>query len=362
MQIPIVNAQFNTVIFEIIFWGAVILSIRKVKTDAIFAPFKTQEIKGFAILAIIFSHIGYFLSTDTRFLYPMSVLAGVGVNLFLFLSGFGLAVSSIRKPLTIQGFYFRRLKKLFIPLWFIVSMFLILDYFTLGRSYQFSEIWKSFSGFFPVADLFKNLNSPLWYFTLILFYYLIFPWTFFKRIPYLAPVLIIGLTYMLLKIELPFEVSRDVMNLYKTHFAAFPFGVLFAVIINDESLNHLKGKFKEIFLKSNLKYLLIIIFGLLFGYFSINSGVGDSKNIEQTISLLTMFSIIFLFVIKNFEIKLFTIFGIYSYEIYLIHWPILSRYDYLYIYLPAWLATVLYLILFLTLGYLLSKVVKRVER
>lgn len=362
MQIPIFQAGLNTLIFGVIFWGLALASITKPKDEGFFAPFKTQEMKGLAILAIIFSHIGYFLSADKDFLWPMSVLAGVGVNLFLFLSGFGLTVSTLRKPLSPLVFYYKRLRKLFIPLWVVISIFFLMDYFLLQRVYPLAEIWKSFIGFYPLADLFDNLNSPLWYFTLILFYYLIFPLTFYKRIPYLSPVLILLISYFLLKTELPFEINVDVLKLYKTHFAAFPLGILFAALINDENFTQVKHHVKNIFLTGFLKYILVIIFIYMFGYFSINSGVGESKNIEQTISLITMFSIIFLFVIKNFEIKLFSLFGFYSYEIYLVHWPILSRYDYLYKYLPAWFATCLYLILFLGIAYVLQKAVKRVER
>lgn len=360
MQIPIIEAGFNTLIFGIIFWVLAALSIRKAKDPAFFAPFKTREMKGFAILAIIFSHIGYFLSADKEFLWPMSVLAGVGVNLFLFLSGFGLTISSLKNSFSVLEFYRKRLTRLFIPLWVIITILFIADYFILQRSYEITEILKSFIGFFPVADLSKNLNSPLWYFTIIFFYYLIFPLTFFNRIPYLSPILILSISFYLLKTNLPFDINVDVLKLYKTHYAAFPIGVLFAVLINDENFTHLKTWVKKIFLLSNLKYLLIVLFAMAFGYFSINSGVGESKNIEQTISLITMFCIIFLFVIKNFEVRLFSIFGIYSYEIYLIHWPILSRYDYLYKYLPAWLATALYLLLFLVAGFLFQKAVNKV--
>ena len=363
MKISIVDASFNTLVFGVIFWGLAIASLRRPKEFGFFAPYKTQEMKGFAILAIVFSHIGYFLSTDTDFLWPMSVLAGVGVNLFLFLSGFGLTLSSFKKQMPFYVFYYKRLKKLFIPLWIVILIFFLMDYYILQRSYPITEIWKSFIGFFPLADLFNNLNSPLWYFTLILFYYLLFPLTFYKRIPYLSPVLILVISYILLKeVTLPFEINVDVFKLYKTHFAAFPLGVLFAVLMNDPNFSPIKHHFKNIFLKGTLKYLLVLIFIYLFGYFSINSGVGESKNIEQTISLITMFTIIFLFVVKNFEVKLFSLFGIYSYEIYLIHWPILSRYDYLYKYLPAWVATCFYLVLFLVIAYGLQKMVKRVEK
>lgn len=385
MLIDITNAQFNTVVFIIIFWGLAVASIRISKDSGFLAPFKTLEMKGFAILAIIFSHIGYFLSTDTNFLWPMSVLAGVGVNLFLFLSGFGLTVSSLNKPISIRFFYFKRLRKLFSPMWLTVGIFLTLDYFLISRTYLLEEVGRSFIGFFPVADLFKNINSPLWYFSLILFYYLIFPLTFYRKSPYLAPVIILALSYYLLRYDLPFGINhflypllypqshlqgqdavslinKDVLNLYKTHFAAFPLGILFAVIINDKNLSHIKFHFKEIFLSGVFKYLLIGLFIFSFGYFSIESGVGEGKIIEQTISLITMFSIVFLFVIKEFEIKLFSIFGTYSYEIYLIHWPILSRYDLIYPVMPAWAATSFYLALFLFIGWLIRKVVKRLER
>ncbi len=384
MLIDVANAQFNTIVFAIIFWGLSAASIRRPKDDGFFAPFKTLEMKGFAILAIIFSHIGYFLSTDSNFLWPMSVLAGVGVNLFLFLSGFGLTLSSLKKSTSVFAFYVKRLRKLFIPLWIIIVSFLLIDFFLLSRSYPANEIWHSFAGFFPVADLFINLNSPLWYFSLIFFYYLIFPLTFFRRAPYLAPILILSISYYLLRYGLPFGLSsllypliysqpypaelsgalinKDVLNLYKTHFAAFPLGILFAVLINDKNLSHIKFHFKDIFLTGIMKYLLVPAFIFSFGYFSIESGVGEGKMIEQTISLITMFSIVFLFVVKTFQVKLFSIFGMYSYEIYLIHWPILSRYDFLYKYLPAWMATCFYLVLFLAIAWVLQRLVRRIEK
>jgi peptidoglycan/LPS O-acetylase OafA/YrhL len=68
-----------------------------------------------------------------------------------------------------------------------------------------------------------------------------------------------------------------------------------------------------------------------------------------------MLSIIIFFIIKKFDIKIFYILGLYSYEIYLLHWPIMYHYDFLYKYTPAWFATPLYIIIFLGLGFLLKK-------
>ena len=101
MLIKVSDPTLQTVFFSIIFLSLLLLSIRKNDTETFFSKEATNQLKGFSILAIIFSHIGYFLSSDTRFLYPFSVLAGVGVNLFLFLSGFGLTISQISKSKSI---------------------------------------------------------------------------------------------------------------------------------------------------------------------------------------------------------------------------------------------------------------------
>jgi len=91
---------------------------------------------------------------------------------------------------------------------------------------------------------------------------------------------------------------------------------------------------------------------------AINSGIDQSINIRQLISLITSFSILYIFVVKDWEFKIFNIFGKYSYEVYLIHWPILYRYGLLYQLFPAYLSTYFYLILFLGLGFCIQKLLK----
>ena len=68
---------------------------------------------------------------------------------------------------------------------------------------------------------------------------------------------------------------------------------------------------------------------------------------------------IFLFLIKKRESKLFSLFGLYSYEIYLFHWPLMYQYDVLYKNLPAWIATIGYLCIFIGLGFLFKKLNKK---
>lgn len=346
MLIKILHPQYQTILFAIIFLPALLISLKINRNQAPFSIQLTNQLKGVAILAIIFSHIGYFLSSDNQFLYPFSILAGVGVNAFLFLSGFGLTVSQLHSKLSPLAFYQKRLSKLFIPLWLTISLILIIDFLLLHKSYPLSEITSSYLGFFPKADLFQNLNSPLWYFSIIFTYYLIFPLTFVQISSYLAPLLILGTTLLLLNLPLP--IDHDLIKLYKLHSLAFPLGVSFALIIQ-------KIKFS---IPLVFRYFLLIICVMIFVYTAINSYVGQDAKLEQTVSLITFFSLVAIFVLSKINSKLLSVFGIFSYEIYLIHWPIVSRFDVFFALLPPFLATALYLVLFILLGFLIQKVVK----
>lgn len=351
MQINIQNPQPQTLIFIVIFLPVILLTLRK-KTGGFFDVSLTGELKGFAMLAIIFSHIGYFLISGQNFLYPLSILAGVGVNIFLFVSGFGLTFSALKKEQSIIGFYKKRLEKLLIPFWITLIIFFIADLFILNRYYSLNYIVQSFFGFFPRADLFIDIDSPLWYFTAILFYYLIFPLVFIKRFPIISAILIYILSLELLNINLP--INKDVINIYKLHIVAFPLGIVLSYFFYKfpviEKLNTSKFKW----------FLLPFLLGI-FLYYSIHSGVGEKPLIEQSISIVTLICLLLIFIIKNFKIIFLEIFGLYSYEIYLIHWPILSRYDFFYKYLPGSIATVLYISLFLGVAFVLTKLINQVE-
>lgn len=361
MTVSIDNVISSTYIVIAIFLLAIFLSIKKKKNQEFFSSVVSQELKGLAIFMILFGHIGYFLVTDHRFLFPLSIAAGVGVNLFLFLSGYGLSTSAMRHPLTIWQFYKKRLAKLFIPMWLALLFFLLLDYLILQRTYSLSYIALAFVGWFRTADLATDINSPLWYFSFILFYYLLFPLVFSKKYYWASALFIYLSSYFLLQGH---ETSRfvDIINLFKIHLLAFPLGVLLGglyaqrhrlsrlvkvlrAFIHHEKISHLIGY-----------YTLAIILLAVFVYTAYHSNVDTKPLKEQVTSLITLSAILLIFLMKKFSIKLFSLFGFYSYEIYLLHWPIIYRYDLFYRYLPAWLATMLYLVLFIFLARLLKKV------
>lgn len=357
MMVSINNSVGATYIFLVIFLALALIFARRRRERDFFPLEATQELKGLAILGIIFSHIGYFLVTDHRFLFPLSIMAGVGVNLFLFLSGYGLTASSLKKKFKPWQFYRRRLLKLFTPLWLVLIILFLLDYLSLHLIYGAGYVVSSFLGFFPAADLYKDINSPLWYFTLILFYYLIFPLVFSLKNHRLSALAVALASYLILWLN-PAWLSR-VMPLYSIHLLAFPLGMLIASLYYEPSnfLNSIIVRVRSWFkdFKKIGYWLSVIILLALVGYTAYYSNIGGGF-MEELTSLITMSALIILFLIKKINFGFFYIFGVYSYEIYLLHWPILYRHEIFYRFAPAWLATALYLLLFLLLGLGLKKV------
>jgi peptidoglycan/LPS O-acetylase OafA/YrhL len=69
-----------------------------------------------------------------------------------------------------------------------------------------------------------------------------------------------------------------------------------------------------------------------------------------------MFAFIVIFSLKKFENKFLAIYGLYSFEVYLIHWPLMGRYDVFFDILPAWAAVVAWMITFIVLSWGLQKI------
>ncbi len=353
MLVSINNPIQATWLFSLVFFLVLFIFIKPRKITEWFPTSLTTELKGLSIVMIVLSHIGYFLVSDTRFLWPLSIMAGVGVNLFLFLSGFGLTASQLQKNLSIGGFYKKRLLKLFSPFWLSLIVFLLLDFFLLKISYPWEYIGKAFVGIFTHANLYQDINSPLWYFTFILGYYLLFPLVFSKKRPWIAATALYLVGYFLVRFE-PHQLDY-VIYLYKVHIIAFPLGVLAAWGIS-------KLKSPTILERLSRGWCAfgyyIVMAGLLalFVYANYNSGIGGSPAREQYMSILAVLAISLFFVLKKIEFRLFYWLGLYSYEIYLWHWPLMYRFDIFYRWLPAWLATFVYLIFFIALGWGASRI------
>lgn len=363
MIISITDAPRETAVVAFGLLLALLVSIRRTKSTALFPVERTQELKGLAILLIVLAHIGYFLVSDRSFLVPLSNYAGVGVDLFFALSGYGLVVSARERPRTIGQFYRKRLPRIYVPVIMTLLLFLFLDGVFLHRFYPLQTTLENFLGIFPQADLYAQIDSPLWFITLLLVYYFSFPFIFRRRFPFLSAI-VLGASVWLFIYILPNLniISPDLVRFYQVHFLAFPLGMIAAVLLSQPSalISKIVKGINRGYLLTFGRFLAAIVSVVILIYTYEHSYVGGYWYQESAISLLTVIALITLFLLKRIDFRLLTLFGAFSFEIYLLHWPLLWRYNFLYGRLPAGTATLLYLALFVGLGYLFQKLIERI--
>ena len=202
--------------------------------------------------------------------------------------------------------------------------------------------------------------------------------------PWFSALIIYIISYLIIFQWNPGFISQ-VRGLYETRLLPFPLGIIFAWgyyernrirVFFADYLSRYKEKDKKLFaliskisqtssirkIKKNVftsfRYLLMTGLLFLICYTAVNSGVGN-PNIVGYISIVTVLAIFLLFILKKFDFKLLSLIGVYSYEIYLLHWPIMSRYDFLFRNFSGWLAMSLYLVLLLALAWILQKITNR---
>jgi peptidoglycan/LPS O-acetylase OafA/YrhL len=75
----------------------------------------------------------------------------------------------------------------------------------------------------------------------------------------------------------------------------------------------------------------------------------------QATSLVAMTAVVGCFALATVEFRLLALFGTYSYEIYLLHWALMARYDVFFTRLPEWAAMLCWLVTLVGAGWLLQK-------
>jgi peptidoglycan/LPS O-acetylase OafA/YrhL len=320
----------------------------------------TTHLKGAAALTVIFCHVGYFLVDDHRFLFPLSAAGGVAVDLFLMLSGFGLTVAAMKRTTTPWAFYRRRVTKLFGPLWLSLVAVLALDHWRLGLDWPRLDTTLAFVGVIRRADIFADLNSPLWYVTLSLFFYAVFPWAFNRRHAMRSVALLGALSYAWGAWAAP-RLLPDVAGLHGLHLFAFPCGVLLAVLASHEGVKRVWQRTGIARLRRGRRAVAAAVLMATVGYLVVHSGVGQGQNIEEAISLLTTLLVVATAVMVPWKFGLLATFGMASYEIYLLHWPLLARHGLFLTALPSWAAMLTALSLLWVAGQVMHWLVARLS-
>jgi len=132
-------------------------------------------LKGFSMLTIVLYH--YLNKIDLpSYLLTASRFGGTGVHLFIFLSGFGLYLSHLRKAISYPAFLKRRLSKVYLPYIIIVLISALIAVFlpiydnslyALGGHLLFYKMFDE--------SIVGSYGYPLWFISMILQFYLAFP-------------------------------------------------------------------------------------------------------------------------------------------------------------------------------------------
>lgn len=228
-----------------------------------FSKRDTSIMKGFAILCIVFHNYFHWLwpspdenefdfsATRITSLFQMlgdkpgnwfnllfSYFGHYGVQIFILVSGFGLAVSMVNKPRTWESFVLVRLKKLY-PL----LLTGILAYF-LGTVLMESELLGVYAKrelklkllfihtLIPDAGL--SINGPWWFFGLIFQLYLLFPLLFrwFQRWRWKAFLCVCACSYgliFLFRYGFELDNSSFIMMNAPGHLPEFCLGIMLAL-------------------------------------------------------------------------------------------------------------------------------------
>lgn len=273
--------------------------------DKYLSPDTTKKEKGIAALLILLHH----LSQRVKVSGPFVILGYIGfilVAVFFFISGYGLSYGVQYKHDYLKGFFKKRLLPVLVPYW-IVNTVDIVFYLTKGTVFTPMQYVLSFIGIDTITGT--------WFVTTILIMYLMF-WIAFKskRSYTVLGLCLIG--YCIICFHFNLHSS------YTASIATFALGVFWNKIDR-----RMITWFRE---RYYLKLLIILgTFGLMFFGRLVLSAKGFDNEIVQLIlrnfiSVLSVFVLIAVTQKVQFTGKTFEWLGNISYELYIVHYVLLS--------------------------------------
>jgi peptidoglycan/LPS O-acetylase OafA/YrhL len=293
------------------------LNIQTKKRKILFIDFA----KGFAMLSIVVFH---FFSPYTTGIFSKAIMfAGAGVHVFILLSGFGLALSSVN--LKLKSFYIKRFTKILIPYYIaVIIIFLFNLHFNF---YKENDLYALFGHilFYKMFDstIVGSFGGQFWFISTIIQFYIFFPVIIFFKSKYsinqfLITSLFISAIYWLI-------VSLCKLNevrIYNSFFLQYLWEFNLGIYLSDL---YIKKEFK--FWEFNNLLMVIIISSLslfLMAFISLNGGeVGRSFNDVPSLISYLGFLIIFYTLVEKLNLKLIFYFfvklGKFSYELFLLH-------------------------------------------
>jgi peptidoglycan/LPS O-acetylase OafA/YrhL len=341
-----INLASPTLTLGIIFTVLLILAAitcRK-NSNVFFDAPATAQLRGAAILCLLFGHLSlYCLKQELVF-----IMAGYywAVIIFLFISGHGL----YRKYQMNTGFGFwkKRLLKIYPPLWITLIVFILLDYFLINTRHPLQEILPHMLG---VNDKF-SINPPTWFIEYILIQYVVY--RLISKLPFSGSFKLAALFIFCFAIALLVDSTR----LYHYYSAWLPYTFIFPAGI-------LFGKYQSpivLFITKYIRnrfYLLAPLFICLAVFYYWEQFMPDmflSLMIRPLILLIPIILLLIIYEGFNLQSSFLIFLGNYSYEIFLLHWPFMIKYDFILFRAPLYISFFVYFAVLLILAYMLGKV------
>lgn len=293
----------------------------------------TSVMKGIAIIAMLCHHTftcrPSFETSYPEFLTTLGVLGKVCVSMFLFCSGYGLAVQyekGISKISTLSQkfiyslkFVVKRLLKFYTSYWFIFILFVPLGIVVFDRSLADAygenvNLIKRISYDLLGIHGFQSYNITWWFNKLIIIFYLLFPIIFIisRKIKFIG----IFISFLLMR----FANKLGELNYYDLLFWQFPLVVGMYYALYKDTLNNFSSSLSKYRIITYISVFVIFIFCVVQRLYEVIP-LGHITGIRVDTFLTLSILLILLFYIRNIPwlYKPLSILGNHSMNIYLIH-------------------------------------------
>jgi peptidoglycan/LPS O-acetylase OafA/YrhL len=292
---------------------------------------ETNIIKGIAICAMLFHHL--FFETDTYgfFTQQVAIICKVCVSMFLFVSGYGLAIQyskqakQISIPLKIIctiKFLLKRFRKFYLNYWVIFALLVPLGVFALGRPLSVAygtetAIWQNL-----IKDIFgiqggDSYIITWWFNALIISLYLLFPILYWLMG---NGLIAIGALTLLLLWPRDYIVGNFfyIFELWNSNLIIFSFVFTFGIFAarHSDLLNKILNKIRA---QAVLILSFFISVGLCFARQIWAECYADAITIDAFLTVFIALSVISFCRLTKLQIKPLALLGKHSMNIYLFH-------------------------------------------
>ena len=278
-----------------------------------------EFLKGYAIFSIVIFHFLQILKLPSPLNQYIS-FGGTGVHLFVLLSGFGLYLSHLNKPLNYVSFIKKRISKIYIPYILVIVISVFVSFFLPvypNSLYAFGGhvfLYKMFD-----ESIVGSYGYPLWFISMSIQFYIVFiPLTFLLKKINSTYFILTGFLLSIFWITVVLFLGKETFRVWNSFFLQFIWEFIIGMVIAS------KFKRDNYQINFNLKPIYFLIVGILgcisYAFLAIKGGdIGKMTNDFPALVGYTSLAI-WLYQINLVAINKFFIFtGKISFSIYLIH-------------------------------------------